>query len=61
MMGASSNYIMKVVKSVYSVPEAGNHWFVTYHNNYINTLSITELTYDPYLFLRCESFGMVDL
>ena len=61
MMRASSNCILKVVKPVYSVAEAGNHWFVTYHNNYINTFSITELTYDPYLFSRCESFGMVDL
>ncbi len=61
MMGASSDCILKVVKPLYGVPEAGNHWFATYHNYHINDLSMTESTYDPCLLYRCEPYGIVGL
>jgi hypothetical protein len=32
--------VLKVVKPLYRVPEAGNHWFKTYHSHYTNELAI---------------------
>ena len=61
MMGASSSCILKVVKPLYGVPEAGNHWFATYHNYYINNFSMTESTYDPCLLQKCEPSGIIGL
>lgn len=61
MMGASSSCILKVVKPLYSVPEAGNHRFAMYHNYHINTLGMTESTYDPCLLHRYEPFGTIGL
>lgn len=29
-------YILKLMKPLYDVPEAQNHWFVTYHSHPIN-------------------------
>jgi hypothetical protein len=52
-----------VVKPLYSIPEAGNHWFKTYHSYYIDNLGMTQSTYDPCLLYRNEdnSFGVVGL
>lgn len=61
MMRVSSNCILKVVKLLYGVPEAGNHWFATYHNYHINDFAMTELTYDPCLLYRCAPFDFVGL
>src|SRR6266568_5543934 len=41
--------ILKVVRPLYSIPEAGNYWFKTYYNHYIKELNINQSTYDPYL------------
>lgn len=59
MMWILSDYILKVVKPLYGVPEAGNHWFVTYYNYHINDFSMTESTYKPCLLYRCKPFGLV--
>ena len=32
--------VLKVVKPLYGVPEAGNHWFKTYYSHYINELTM---------------------
>ena len=61
MMGASPECILKVVKLLYSIPEAGNHWFVTYHKYHINTLAISESTYNPCLIHKCEPFCIIRL
>ena len=61
MMEASPECILKVVKFLYSVPKAGNHWFAMYHNYHINTLAMSESTYDLYLLYRCEPFGIIGL
>src|SRR6266568_9175087 len=42
--------ILKVVRPLYSIPEAGNYWFKTYYNHYIKELNINQSIYDPYLF-----------
>ena len=33
--------ILKVVRLLYSIPKAGNHWFKIYHNYYIKELNIS--------------------
>ena len=40
------DYIMVVLKPLYGVPEAGTHWFATYHKHYIEKLAITTSTYN---------------
>lgn len=57
----SSDYILKIVKSLYSVPEAGNHWFATYQPYHINNLVMLKLPYDPCLISRYELFDIISL
>ena len=61
MLGTSSDRIFKVVKPLYGVSEAGNHWFMTYHSHHINKLSMTQSTYDPCLLYKSDPFGTVGL
>ena len=61
MIEASSNRILKVVKSLYDVPEAGKNWFAIYHNYHINNFSMTESTYNLSLLYRYEPFSIVGL
>jgi hypothetical protein len=53
--------ILKVVKPLYGVPEAGNHWFKTYHTHHVEQLGMTQSTYDPCLLYSREPFGVVGL
>ena len=41
--------ILRVIKPLYGVPEAGNHWFNTYHSYHIQELRMQQSTYDPCL------------
>ncbi len=44
------NYcILKVIKILYDVSKADNHWFKTYHDHHIDKLSMTQFTYDSCL------------
>lgn len=61
IIGALSDYILKVMKSLYNVLKANNHWFATYHNYHINNLAITESTYNRYLLYKYDLFSIVDL
>ena len=58
---ASPNYILKVVKPLYDVPKAGNHWFAIYHGHYIDKLSMTKSTYDLCLLYKSEPFSIIGL
>lgn len=60
-MEVSFDYILKVVKPLYSTREVGNHWFVTCYNFYINDFTITNSTYNSCLLYSCELFRFVDL
>ena len=63
LLGAPSDCILQVVKPLYGVPEAGNHWFATYHGHHLNRLGMTESTYDPCLLYKTNSseFGIVGM
>uniref|UniRef100_A0A093UYI9 Transposon Ty1-NL2 Gag-Pol polyprotein n=1 Tax=Talaromyces marneffei PM1 TaxID=1077442 RepID=A0A093UYI9_TALMA len=54
---------LKVVRPLYGIPEAGNHWFRTYHNHHTEKLNMETSTYDPCL-LHCsdskQGFGIYE-
>ena len=60
-MGLEPDIILRVVKPLYGVPEAGNHWFKTYHTHHTKELSMEQSTYDPCLLYSNEPFGVVGL
>jgi hypothetical protein len=60
-LGLKKDSILRVVKPLYGVPEAGNHWFKTYHSHHIKELSMEQSTYDPCLLYSNEPFGIVGL
>ena len=54
--------ILKVIKPLYGIPEAGNHWFSTYHLYYTEKLKMAESTYDPcLLYTYQEGYGVIGL
>jgi hypothetical protein len=60
-LGLQKDSILKVVKPLYGVPEAGNHWFKTYHSHHIKKLSMDQSTYDLCLLHSNSPFGIVGL
>ena len=62
-LGVSQGTILKVVRPLYGIPEAGNYWFKTYHNHHIKELNISQSTYDPCLLHlnNPTNFGIVGL
>jgi hypothetical protein len=44
--------VLRVNRPLYGVPEAGNHWFLTYQTHHIEKLGLTTSTYDPCLLYR---------
>jgi hypothetical protein len=60
-LGLDEDSVLKVLKPLYGVPEAGNHWFKTYHSHHINQLHMDQSTYDPCLLQSNEPFGIVGI
>ncbi|RFU23765.1 hypothetical protein B7463_g12573, partial [Scytalidium lignicola] len=60
-LGLREGSILQVVKPLYRVPEAGNHWFQTYHSHHVKALTMKPSTYDPCLLYSTEPFGVVRL
>jgi hypothetical protein len=51
-----------VIKPLYGVPEAGNHWFNTYHSHHIKKLQMNQSTYDPcLLYTGNTGFGIIGI
>ncbi|ESZ92707.1 hypothetical protein SBOR_6919 [Sclerotinia borealis F-4128] len=59
------NFIFQIIRPLYGVPEAGNHWFNTYHNHHISKLGMAQSTYNPCLMYTKDraknGFGIVGL
>jgi len=53
--------LMRIIKPLYGVPEAGNHWFNTYHCHHLEKLHMSQSTYDPCLLYTNNGFGVVGL
>jgi hypothetical protein len=49
VLRVSQGIILKVIRLLYGIPEAGNYWFKTYHNYYIKELNMSQSTYNPCL------------
>ena len=47
--------ILKVLQPLYNVPEAGTHWFRTYHKHYTKKLNLTTSIYDPCLLYNSQA------
>jgi hypothetical protein len=60
-LGLGRDSILRVIKPLYGVPEAGNHWFKTYHSHHTKELSMNQSTYDPCLLYSNKPFGVVGL
>ena len=66
-LNIAHNMVLKVIKPLYGIPEAGNHWFNTYHTHYIKELQMSQSTYDPCLLYTntntsaTAGFGVVGL
>ena len=61
LLGSSSDCVVKVMKPLYGVPKAGNHWFATYYTHHKEKLGMIESTYDPCLLYSSSSFGIVGM
>ena len=56
--------IIRVIKPLYGIAEAGVHWFATYQGHHCKELDMTTSTYDPCLLITNggkETFGLVGL
>jgi pheromone shutdown protein TraB len=54
LMRISDDCVLKVIKSLYEIPEADNHWFKTYHTYHTNQLDMTQFTYDRCLLYKLD-------
>ena len=48
-LGLAPHQILKVVRPLYGLPEAGTHWFRTYTNHHMTKLHMQPSTFDPCL------------
>jgi hypothetical protein len=55
--------IMVVRKPLYGIPEAGTHWWATYHKHHRERLEMVTSTYDPCLLISTTkaTFGVVGM
>ena len=56
--------ILKIIKPLYEVPEAGTHWFNTYHKHHTEKLVMQQFTYDScllYISNKGKNFEIVEL
>src|SRR5450432_3077140 len=60
-LGIEKDSVLKVLKPLYGVLEAGNHWFKTYYAHHIQQLSIEQSTYDLCLLYSTEPSRVVGL
>lgn len=48
-MEIETNYALKVIRPLYRVPEAGTHWYQTYHRHHMEKLHLKPSKFDPCL------------
>lgn len=58
-----TNSVLKISKPLYGIPEAGTHWFQTYHKHHVEKLHMTQSTFDPCLLHTDKNglFGVVGI
>lgn len=64
-MNLDRDTLLTVVKPFYGVPEAGNHWFNTYHKLHKEKLKMSPSTYDHCLLYKynpdCALIGITGM
>ena len=60
-MGLESGNILQVVLPLYGIPEAGTHWFKTYHDHHTIKLHMISSTFDPCLLYNNHSTAIIGL
>ena len=45
------NIMLKIIRPLYGLAEAGTHWFHTYHNHHVEKLNMITSTFDPCLLI----------
>ena len=61
-LGLDQNSVLHIIKPLYGVPEAGNHWFNTYSKHHMTKLQMETSPYDPCLLITNNNgFGLVGL
>jgi hypothetical protein len=60
LMKIFNDCILKMIKSLYDVSKADNHWFKTYHDHHTDKLNMISFTYDSCL-LYIIIFIQIDL
>jgi hypothetical protein len=60
-LGIDRGSVLKVVRPLYSVLEASNHWFKTYHSHHTEQLHTNQSTYNPCLLYSNKPFRIVAL
>jgi hypothetical protein len=55
------DFVLKVLKPLYKVLEAGNYWFKTYYSHYIQQLDMEQSTYNPCLLHSNKPLRIVGL
>ena len=48
-LGLGHDQLLRVARPLYGIPEAGMHWFSTYHRHHVDALGMTASSYDPCL------------
>lgn len=61
LFGASFDYIVKIMKLLYGIPKAGNHWFAIYHTHHKEKLRMEKSLYNLGFFYKFNSFGIVEI
>jgi hypothetical protein len=57
-----SDTIVRVIKPLYGIAEAGVHWWATYHAHHLNELQMVISTYDPCLLVTIGPiFGLIGM
>ena len=60
-MNVSRDNVVEVLLPLYGIPEAGTHWFRTYHAHYVNNLGMIASTFDNCLLYRPDGTALVGL
>jgi hypothetical protein len=60
-LGINKDFVLKVLKPLYSIPEAGNHWFKTYYLYYVQQLYMDQSMYNLCFLQSNKPFGIVGL
>ncbi|CEJ95277.1 Putative Polyprotein [[Torrubiella] hemipterigena] len=54
--------IMRVIKPLYGIPEAGTHWWATYSRHHLDKLGMVMSTFDPCLLIsNTDKFGVIGM